>query len=170
LSSTVEGHRKSDAEGDYSIIADVAYLVENKDVRVGEEEAVNAQSTSLANASIDEELLQSMFILDGDTLPIGQLNIELVPVTTAQALTLGSVFPNPFSNQVTITFTLTSSKNVKLTVYDGFGYWHTEETHFSTGQHQFQLSQGLTQLPSGRALYFALETDDQVLFGSFIKQ
>ena len=120
--------------------------------------------------SLNEELLQSMFIVDGDTLPIGQLNIELVPVTTAQALALGSVFPNPFSNQVTIPFTLTSSKNVKLTVYDGFGYWHTEETHFSTGQHQFQLSQGLAQLPSGRALYFALETDEQILFGSFIKQ
>lgn len=120
--------------------------------------------------SLNEELLQSMFIADGDTLPIGQLNIELVPVTTAQALTLGSVFPNPFSNQVTIPFTLTSSKSVKLTVYDGFGYWHTEETHFSTGQHQFQLSQGLTQLPSGRVLYFDLETEDQVVFGSFIKQ
>lgn len=71
------------------------------------------------------------------------------PVAAAEALTLGSVYPNPFADRATVAFTLDRSETVRVALYDALGREVAVLAHeaFAAGEHTVPFSGDA--LPSG---------------------
>ncbi|NRA50418.1 MAG: hypothetical protein HRU12_14900, partial [Phaeodactylibacter sp.] len=121
--------------------------------------------------SNNSEALSSLFVFGGSSEGVAStIDIDLDIVSSVKKLTAAAPFPNPVSNQVTIPFELTESKNVELIMYDGFGFWYEDSGSFPVGTSNFIVNNNLNALPNGTTIFYVLSAGDEVNFGSFIKQ
>jgi hypothetical protein len=123
------------------------------------------------NNDIDKEYTRNLGIGDGIEL----IKYLITGLDEGETVLPAAVmaYPNPFSDNITLTYRLSSAASVILSIYDlsGKRIDHAETYHATAGDHQ--ISRALTQLPRGvytYNLYISGTAKDQSFRGKIIKQ